>query len=328
MAKLVVPPLDSRLAEIFNKVLQTKVLDDDNLWSHECLPLLYSRLDALHNLVREAQISNANTPDMNIVDDIFKTVEKIKAHLNDHFKTGAPFTVHRLGELLVDYSGSGYLLNTVVLAQKYVLALARTIRVLSKETDYSVTLGDPSVLGDGDYTINGLFGDDKDEAEKTANGLLNGTHYRAITENAFNPEKTPTLKRLREIHKDTELASAQDYEDHDLPTNIRFVSLPWAEPQISSNVQDFDVEHSASGVEVVESETHDQCLEVQSPPLKKMKNTCEKGNAIPEKSLFQLISPLKMDGKLGEECSQNCYEEKPLDYKVDRTERYSEEVLF
>lgn len=345
MARLVVPPTDLRLAEIFHNVLIAKVLHNDALWARECRPLLHSRLDALHALVKEAQVSNANTPDSRVVEHIFSTLDKIKRHLSEHFDTGAPFTVHRLSELLVDYAASGYLLTTVLSAQKYVLALARTIMVLSKETDYSATLGDPHAVGDGDYTINGLCSHEKNEAEMAATRLANGhSNAKGALEDivaASEAEKT-TLKRVQEATKDVELASAQDYEDHDLPTNIRFVALLWGDSSASTkvqeaqevqnvqevqDVQDFDVEHSVLGVEVTQVETL-EVSESQKPPKKKAKNGLTKDAATSEDSQFHLLSPLR-NGKVKDaEYGLRYYEEKNLDYEVDRTERYSEEVLF
>lgn len=334
MAKLVVPPTDPRLHEILHKVLQAKLLQDDHLWSLECLPLLYTRLDALHALVREAQVANAHTPDTSVVDYIFKSIDRMKSHLKEHFEAGAPFTVHRLAELVVEYADSGYLLTTVLLAQKYVLALSRTISVLSKETDFSNTLGDPKVLGNGDMTINGLCSHEKDEAERAGNGHSD-THTATPAppvplngEVSSEPTATDsTSKRLRDEDEKTKMASAQDYEDHDLPSNIRFVALPWAEPPISSKVQDFDVENSVNGVES-KTDTAEKSPEYQAPPLKKMK-TSDTDSPSPEKAPFKLLSPLNMEGKIEEgEYSQSYYQENSIDYKVDRNERYSEEVLF
>ncbi|SGZ56511.1 CIC11C00000005176 [Sungouiella intermedia] len=339
MAKLVVPPADSRLVAILNQVLDQKVLHNDALWTLECLPLLFSRLDVLHSLVREAQVANANTPDSRIVNHIFHTLTKIRGHLEDHFREGAPFTVHRLSELIVDHDGSGYLLTTVVLAQKYVLALARTVMVLSKESDFrSIELGNraegvrPERAG-------------AKEHEKTGNGLLSSEYIVKIAGNgssALVTDDSTTKYNQTNMHPrdSTPVASAQDYEEFDLPTNIRFVTLPWAETtektesettnetSVSVSVQDFDLDNSVSGVEDVETDIPDGVKEAKTPPSKRLRMS--KSNSVsPEKQLFQLLSPLHMDGKIEEsECAQLYFEEKLLDYKVDRTERYSEEVLF
>lgn len=350
MAKLVVPPINSRLEAILFKVLDAKVLRDDALWSLECLPLLYSRLDALRNLVREAQMANAHAPDKTIVDHIFRTLDRIRGHLEAHFLTGAPFTVHRLSELMVDYRASGYLLTTVVLAQKFVLALARTIMVLSKETDY---------LPAGEQLDKSSDSVDRPEvAGQIKNGLSKDP---TVSENAIEAENaierenasdsicgsvTDTLngyasrKRLQE---NGNLASAQDYKDFDLPTNIRFVTLRWGETQeevtgedaevfsensVNGTVQDFDVENTVRGMEdPVEASP---VTDAKTPPPKKMKMSKSKSSSPnnTENSLF-LLSPLNMDAKIEDaECSQEYLDKKLLDYKVDRNERYSEEVLF
>lgn len=340
MAKLTVPPVDLRLAEIFQKILNDGKLNDDKLWQHECLPLLLSRLDTLHSLVKEAQVSNANTPDLKIVDHIFATIDKTKAHLREHFETGAPFTVHRLSELLLDYTASGYLLQSVEAAQKYILAFARTAIVLLKETDYLETLGDPEVLGNGDYTINGLCSEDKDEKEladarenghttetepskkngnspTTGKNGLNDNHNGNVV--SFGYEEQVMLKRVRDAQHDAKYALAQEYEDHDLPTNIKFVSLQWggcsAGLSVSDTVQDFDVENSVLGVEVAQKVD-------ESPPKKKVKNEETK-----KSSDVHLLSPLQMEGKIKDaDYNLRYYEEKNLEYEVDRS--YSSEVLF
>lgn len=352
MAKLVVPPIDSRLEAILRKVLDAKILRDDALWSLECLPLLYSRLDALRNLVREAQVANAHAPDKSVVDHIFRTLERIRGHLEAHFLTGAPFTIHRLSELMVDYGASGYLLTTVVLAQKYVLALARTIMVVSKETDYLPA----EHLDKSSDSIDRLEVDGQIE-----NGILSNARVaenateaeNADSENATDSESasdgihgslTDTRNGRKRLQENGNLASAQDYQNFDLPTNIRFVTLRWGESQeevtgedaevlsetsVNGTVQDFDVENTVRGME--DPAEAPPVTEAKTPPSKKMKTSKSTSSSpkISENSLFQLLSPLNMEAKVEDaECSQEYFEEKPLDYKVGRNERYSEEVLF
>lgn len=328
MAKLVVPPADRRLTEIFTAVIASKSLLDDELWTSECLPLLNSRLDQLHNLVREAQVANAHTPNTDVVDGIFDTIDRVKAHLHRQFSSGAPYTVQRLGELVVDYGSSGYLLTTVIQAQKYVLALARTIMVLSKETDYEASSpkrqdgGLGATANDTEHGQHaGESGESKENGESEENEEL--TKSEEIGETAETAETSnekpngngTAAKRLRE---ELVVASAHEYEEHDLPPNIRFVALPWAETSLSSNVQDFDVESSVSGVDSADG--------AQSPAQKKPKNDRDVSH---EKTQFQLLSPLHMDGKLEDvEFLPGCFEERALDYKVDHSERFNEEVPF
>lgn len=354
MAKLAVPPTDSRLASILHKVLDSKVLLDDSLWTLECLPLLYSRLDALHTLVRDAQVVNAHAPDKSIVDHIFHTLEQIRSHLESHFLNGAPFTIQRLSELVVDYGSSGYLLTTVVLAQKYVLALARTVMVLSKETEYlpAVESGSSDNIVDSEGTREML-----DSIEKK-NGLPKvgkNNHatggIRESNRNTSDTEKGPA--RSKRLRTRDNRASAQDYEDFDLPINVRFVTLPWGddgesyeedtgefqeesasveEPSVNATVENVTVESNVNTTEEVPPEVSGRVADSKLPPSKKMKKSCKASlspKSVNAESQFHNLSPLNMDGKLDDgECSPLYFDKKLLDYKVDRSERYSEEVLF
>lgn len=356
MAKLAVPPTDSRLTSILHKVLDSKVLLDDSLWTLECLPLLYSRLDALHTLVRDAQVVNANAPDKSVVDHIFHTLEQIRSHLETHFLNGAPFTIQRLSELVVDYGSSGHLLTTVVLAQKYVLALARTVMVLSKETEYlpavesgssdnSVDSADTRETFGSNEKKNGLSKVGTGKNNQVSGGIHESDRITSDTENG--PARS---KRLR---TGDNRASAQDYEDFDLPINVRFVTLPWGEDgesyeedtggfqeesasaeetSVNAKVEDVTVESNVSTTEEVPAEVSGRVADSKLPPSTKLKKSCKASlspKSVSAESQFHNLSPLNMDGKLDDgECSPLYFDKKLLDYKVDRSERYSEEVLF
>lgn len=269
MAKLIVPPLDESFQKTLLLVIANKKLEDDGIWTVDILPGLVQRLREIETAVRQAQTANANTPNASTVAEITATCAKINRHLAENFANGAPFTIHRIAELMLHYASSGYSLSSVVLAQKYLDALARTVVVLSKETDHIQNL-------------------------ETSSGQGNGW-----------------TKRLRE--EGTPRATPEDYDEHDLPTNIRFVALPWAKNAVA--VQDFDVEGSVCDIR----------SDGETPPPKRRKGR-EDGVENPN----QLLSPLQMDAKeaveesnemlknLGEFCQD----------KYNRSERLSEEVLF
>lgn len=132
------PPIDTRLRSLLLPVLADKRLDNDALWCSEVLPLLQEYLVSLGHLVRQSVTANANAPATKIVDEIHQTLDEISRNLSRSFASAAPFTVHRVAELLLAYDESGYSLTTVVLAQKWLLALARTLSVSSSELSYNL----------------------------------------------------------------------------------------------------------------------------------------------------------------------------------------------
>lgn len=100
-------------------------------------------------------------------------------------------------------------------------------------------------------------------------------------------DETPAVSEARKRLRDE--ATREDYEQHDLPRNVRFVLLPWAE--LAEQLEDEGAQKRV-------------CCERDSKPS-------------------QLLSPLPM--KLDDsELVAGYYDE----YKVDRAERPNEEVLF
>ncbi|OBA19774.1 hypothetical protein METBIDRAFT_12819 [Metschnikowia bicuspidata var. bicuspidata NRRL YB-4993] len=149
MARLAVPPIDKRLRELLLPVLANKRLGDDALWQAEILPLLHNFLDSLADLVRQSATTNANAPTALITDDIHKMLGVISRNLAGSFADAAPFTIHRVAELILAYHESGYSLNTVILARKWLTALARVLSVTSSELSYMDTRVQALPLSEG-----------------------------------------------------------------------------------------------------------------------------------------------------------------------------------
>ncbi|GEQ68470.1 hypothetical protein JCM33374_g2138 [Metschnikowia sp. JCM 33374] len=137
MAKLAVPPIDPRLRSLLLPVLAKKHLNDDVLWKTEISPLICSHLEAVGHSVRQSATTNANAPATKIVDEIHRTLGEISRNLARSFAVAAPFTIHRVAELLLSYHESGYSLTTVISAQKWLSALARAFSVSSSESSYN-----------------------------------------------------------------------------------------------------------------------------------------------------------------------------------------------
>lgn len=136
MVRLVVPPVETQLYEALETPLQKGVLNDDDTWVQSVLPLLLDRIDQVKAAVHQAQTTNASGPTAKDVDTISGWCDKIRKHLEGQFKDGAPFTIYRLAELVLEPEKSGYSLATVQLAERYLAAFSRTIMVLSKETHH------------------------------------------------------------------------------------------------------------------------------------------------------------------------------------------------
>lgn len=149
-------------------------------------------------------------------------VEKTKAHLLKNFASGAPFTVYRLAEILLEKEVVGR-----HAMQRYLHGLLRVVMVLSKETDY------------------------KTEEARAENG---------------KPSDGLT-------------ATDEDYVSNDLPTNVRYVKLPWVS-DTETKVSDFDVEESINAMD-----SH-ALNHARTPPLKRHKTEEERPAG--------LLSPLQM----------------------------------
>lgn len=208
MAKLVVPPVDGVLQKHLEHVISQKKLCNDQLWAEDILPLLITRLDTIEASVHQAVKTNTDPPNKLAVCDISAVCSKIRTHLLENFSKGAPFTVQRIAELMLRLDASGYLLTTIVLAQKYLSALSRSAVVHAKETDY--------------------LGSDE-PAQK---------------------------KRSRE---DAHQATPEDYDEHDLPSNVRFVSLPWmlTEETKSPSLKKVKMEEEAEAEDVEAAHSED-----------------------------------------------------------------------
>lgn len=193
MVRITVPPINTRLREILEQPKKTGELNDDVTWKSTLLPLLLERLKTVKEAVHQAQTTNANGPTGKEVDKIYSSCDKIKEYLGKNFADAAPFTIYRIAELVLEPEKSGYLLSTMQLVERYLAAFARTVMVVSKETEF--------------------FGDvDKDESTES-NGS-NGVRKESDTE----------------LNK----ATPADYEKYDLPRDVKFISLPWAQPKKAS----------------------------------------------------------------------------------------------
>ncbi|KAF3988714.1 hypothetical protein FT663_03221 [Candidozyma haemuli var. vulneris] len=136
MVRLVVPPVEARLHNTLTAPLETGVLNDDVTWENTVLPSLLDRVRSVKAAVHQAQTTNASGPSAKDVDTISSSCDKIEKHLKTQFANGAPFTIYRLAELVLEPEKSGYSLATVQSAERYLAAFARTVLVSSKETEH------------------------------------------------------------------------------------------------------------------------------------------------------------------------------------------------
>lgn len=184
MVRLVIPPVDARLLNTLDLPLKKGILNDDATWTNTVLPLLLERIDLVKAAVHQAQKTHASGPTAQDVDVITKRCDKIRHHLETQFCDGAPFTIYRIAELVLEPEKSGLSLSTVQQAQRYLAAFARTVLVLSKETDH----------------LEKENGEPKQE-------------HNGKAEKKDVPNK----------------ASPTQYEEYDLPRDVTFISLPWAQ---------------------------------------------------------------------------------------------------
>lgn len=162
MAKLSIPAISPELQQAFEPIIHQKCLDDDTKWEKSILPIFLDRLKSIETQIRQSVTSNANTPSTQVLDDITRTISRIRMHLQEYFPTAAPFTIRRIAEMVLLYEESEYSLSTVALANKYLLSLARLVCVQSKETSFrEVSLSD-SRSGE-DQKRNGLSSTDYDK---------------------------------------------------------------------------------------------------------------------------------------------------------------------
>lgn len=136
MAKISVPSLDPELHQLASDIISKKGLDDDQKWVNSIHPLLVKRLETIEAQIQHSVTANANTPPTTTLDEVKRTLERIRETMEENFDSGPPFTIRRIAELLVQYEDSEYSLTTVALAHKYLLALARLICVQSKESSF------------------------------------------------------------------------------------------------------------------------------------------------------------------------------------------------
>ncbi|PIS54344.1 hypothetical protein CJI97_004047 [Candidozyma auris] len=188
MPRLEVPPVDPQVRGALDPVLKDGIFNDDDTWSSTLLPSLLERLQAIKAAVLHAQKTNASGPQAKDIEKISTFCEKIEKHLKSHFQDGAPFTIYRIAELLLEPEKSGYSLTTVQQAERFLAAFARTIMVVSKETEH---LSDSDE--NGSSQVNGANG-------KEANARLANGH---------------------------EIATPEQYEQFDLPKDVTYISLPW-----------------------------------------------------------------------------------------------------
>lgn len=205
------PPLEPAFQGHLQNIADTKVVQNDQLWNSEILPLFLHRLDRLADTTAEDEQTNK------------KTIN-IKSHVEKNFSGGPPFTIYRLAELL---------LETEIIGRqalpRYIDAISRAAMVLSMEGEY---------------------GEKDDDMENGVNGGVNGDKG------------------------DSPQAQEEDYVAHELPTNVRFIKLPWV---TEAKVSDFDMEES---INAMDQHWHHE----RTPPLKRQKTTTEEPS--------QLLSPL------------------------------------
>lgn len=123
-----VPP---SLRQLLLPVLQRKCLRNDQLWQSQILPQLLSLFDNIGT-----SLSNRGVTDDALSSHIQSTIAKIVKRLSSGFSEAAPFTIHRLSELLLSPENSGYHVLSPKQMLKYVQAILRVVSVSSSESRY------------------------------------------------------------------------------------------------------------------------------------------------------------------------------------------------
>lgn len=197
MSKFKVPPLDPQFELALESIVEAKQLDDDEKWKTSLLPLLLDRVEAIETAVREYS-AEPKSPLLQTLNEVTRTLVRVKTHLQDNFSSAAPFTIRRIAEILVQYDQSEYSLATVSLAHKYVLALARLVCVQSRETQFRDVL-----LSETEHK--GTNGNDVSQAENDEHGLPKDVKYTRllwtdtpITETLMVKDKADLLKKVAE----------------------------------------------------------------------------------------------------------------------------------
>lgn len=126
MTAIEVPLIAGELQIALQKVIEAKCLEDDIFWRTDIRPALSQRITDLKQLLEASQAPT----------NLVKSLDFVQNRIDVAFSNGAPFTIHRLAELILFYRDSGYDLDTPQQAQKYVDALKKVVLVLSKESEF------------------------------------------------------------------------------------------------------------------------------------------------------------------------------------------------
>lgn len=128
MTAIEVPLLADELRNSLKKVIDGKGLGDDIYWRTDIRPALSQRIRDLKRMLDASHLAPEN--------DLLQSLDYVQHRIDVTFLYGAPFTVHRLAELILYYRDSGYSLDTPQQAEKYVDALRKVVLVLSKESEF------------------------------------------------------------------------------------------------------------------------------------------------------------------------------------------------
>lgn len=223
------PRIAEGLRTNLEKVIEEKRLGDDDLWRSDIRPALIKRILDIRQLV-EASIQSQ-------LINILQSLDYIQNRLDHDFLQGAPFTIHRLAELILYFRESGYSLSTPHQVEKYVDALKKVVLVLSRESEFSTNFEEEDV----DTKQNGVASSST-SIDYEANNLPPGVRFTEISWDATAKSQSDDMAEVpgaksSQIH-DGELDFSQDgeggqsenmnfdgispnkrqrFDDHDLP---------------------------------------------------------------------------------------------------------------
>lgn len=133
MTAIEVPLIADGLQASLKRVIDDKRLGDDIFWRTHVRPAVSQRITDIKHRIEASQPQEK---------ELVASLDYIQNRLEGAFLQGAPFTIHRLAELILYYRDSGYSLSTTQRAAKYIDALKKVVLVLSRETEFGETSSD------------------------------------------------------------------------------------------------------------------------------------------------------------------------------------------
>lgn len=135
---LSLPSLDQELSKPLLEIVHNRKHDKyiNSRWSEGVLPRILSRLDVIVEISKAGEQYGKRPKGVDLHSAIAEVKDTISQHLSETFQNSPPYTIVRLGELLLDPDREGYYLVNNVEILKYLNSLAKVVLVSSEIVDY------------------------------------------------------------------------------------------------------------------------------------------------------------------------------------------------